>query len=230
MRFDVITIFPQWFESLRTSKIWQRAEETGLIDFQVHDLRNFAEDKHRTVDDTPYGGGAGMVMKVEPLAKAVEAIATVPGRKVLYASPQGRRLTQAWAEELAKVPQLVVVAGRYEGVDERFVEGWVDECFSIGDFVLSGGELPSLALLETVGRLIPGVVGDMESVETDSFSSGALKFPQYTRPSEFRGRSVPDVLLSGNHAQIDEWRENMSLQRTLARRPDLLGEKREETR
>jgi tRNA (guanine37-N1)-methyltransferase len=145
----------------------------------------------------------------------------VPGRKVLYASPQGRMLTQAWAEELANVPQLVVIAGRYEGVDERFVEGWVDESFSIGDYVLSGGELPAMVLLETAARLIPGVVGDWESVTGDSFSTGRLKHPQYTRPAAFRGREVPEVLQSGNHRAIETWREEMSQKRTRERRPDL---------
>jgi tRNA (guanine37-N1)-methyltransferase len=160
---------------------------------------------------------------VEPLVKAVEAIATVPGRKVLYASPQGKRLTQSWAGELATVPQLVVIAGRYEGVDERFVDGWVDESFSIGDYVLSGGELPAMVLLETAARLIPGVVGDWESVTGDSFSAGRLKHPQYTRPAVFRGKEVPQVLQSGNHRAIEAWREEMSRTRTRERRPDLCG-------
>lgn len=225
MRLDVITIFPRMFEALRVSQIWKRAEESGLLDVHVHDLRDYTEDKHHTVDDTPYGGGPGMVMKVEPLAKAVEAIATVPGRKVLYASPQGRKLTQDWAAELAKIPQLVVVAGRYEGVDERFIEGWVDESFSIGDYILSGGELPAMVLLETVARLIPGVVGDWESVANDSFSVGGLKHPQYTRPPVFRGKEVPDVLRSGDHKAIESWRTETSASRTKDRRPDLWEKK-----
>jgi tRNA (guanine37-N1)-methyltransferase len=173
-----------------------------------------------------------MVMKVEPLVAAVETVATVPGRKVLYASPQGRKLTQSWASELASAPQLVVVAGRYEGVDERFTEGWVDSAFSIGDYVLSGGELPAMVLLETVARLIPGVVGDWESVAGDSFSTGRLKHPQYTRPAVFRGKEVPTVLTSGNHRAIEAWREEMSCARTRELRPDLcageFGNKRSE--
>lgn len=221
MRFDVITIFPEMFEALRVNQIWKRAEETGLIEVHIHNLRDFTEDRHRTVDDTPYGGGPGMVMKVGPLTKAVETLATLPGRKVLYASPQGRRLTHEWAAELSKIPQLVVVAGRYEGVDERFIEGWVDESFSIGDYVLPGGELPAMVLLETVARLIPGMVGDWESVAGDSFSAGLLKHPQYTRPAVFRGREVPEVLRSGDHSAIEDWRKAMSLSRTEERRPDL---------
>ncbi len=223
MRFDVVTIFPEFFDSMRVSQIWNRALDKGLIEFQAHDLRNFADDRHRTVDDAPYGGGPGMVLKVEPLAKAVESIPRQAGAKVLYASPQGRQLTHAWANELAEIPQLIIVAGRYEGVDERFVDGWVDEMFSIGDYVLSGGELPAAVLMETTGRLIPGVVGDYESVTTDSFVDGGLKYPQYTRPSEFRGRSVPEALLSGDHAKIEQWRKSAALEKTKVRRPDLLG-------
>ncbi|HLG18307.1 MAG TPA: tRNA (guanosine(37)-N1)-methyltransferase TrmD [Bdellovibrionota bacterium] len=223
MKFDVITIFPQIFESLRVSEIWKRAESAGRIEFGVHDLRAYAEDKHQTVDDVPFGGGPGMVLKIEPLVRAVETIAAVPGRKVLYASPQGRILTQFWVSELAQVPQLVVVAGRYEGVDERFVEGWVDETFSIGDYVVAGGELPAMVLLEAVARQVPGVVGSWESVATDSFTSGLLKYPQYTRPAEFRGKAVPEVLRSGNHREIERWRKAMALKRTLERRPAILA-------
>jgi tRNA (guanine37-N1)-methyltransferase len=228
MRFDVITIFPEIFEALRVSQIWKRAEESGLLQMAVHNLRSYTEDRHHTVDDTPYGGGPGMVLKVEPLAKAVESIATVPGRLVLYASPQGRKLSQDWAAKLSACPQLVVIAGRYEGVDERFVEGWVDESFSIGDYVLSGGELPAMVLLETVARLIPGVVGDWNSVSADSFSSGKLKFPQYTRPPIFRGKEVPEVLRSGDHHAIEAWRKEMANQRTRERRPELLKQAVEE--
>ena len=222
MRLDVVTIFPEMVRALRTSRIWTRAEASGHFQFGVHDLRDFSEDRHRTVDDAPYGGGPGMVLKVEPLVRAVEKIATTPGRKVLYATPQGRPLTQGWIEELSQLPQLVVVAGRYEGVDERFIEGWVDDCFSVGDYVLSGGELPAMVLAEGLVRLRPGVVGDEESVATDSFTSGRLKYPQYSRPAEFRGREVPAVLLSGDHRAIDAWRREVSIQRTQAWRPDLL--------
>lgn len=224
MRFDVVTIFPQWFEALRVSRIWTRAEEKKKFELFVHDLRDYADDSHHTVDDVPYGGGPGMVLKVEPLVKAVEALPVKENRKVFYASPQGKRLDQKKVEEISKLDQVVIVAGRYEGVDERFVEGWVDETYSIGDYILSGGELPAMVLMEAVGRLIPGVVGDYESVATDSFTSGMLKFPQYTRPQVYREREVPKVLLSGNHAEIEKWRRDEALARTKKLRPDLLHE------
>ncbi len=224
MRFDVVTIFPGMFDALRTSQIWARAEESGRIELNLHDLRAFTEDRHRTVDDSPYGGGPGMVLKLDPLVRAVESIPAAPPRKVLFATPQGKRLSQGWAEDLARLSQLVVVTGRYEGVDERFIEGWVDETFSIGDYVLAGGELPAMVLCETISRLIEGVVGDQASVESDSFSSGVLKHPQYTRPASYRGRDVPSVLLSGDHAAIEKWRKEESIRRTRERRPDLLKE------
>ena len=222
MRFDVITLFPSCFDALSVSQIWKRAQQAKAFEFHTHNLRDYAEDAHKTVDDVPYGGGSGMVLKVEPLVKAVESIPTIPGRKVLYASPQGRRLDQKWACELALLPQIVMIAGRYEGVDERFVEGWVDDTFSIGDYVLAGGEIPAMVLLETIVRLIPGVVGDRESVESDSFTSGLLKYPQYTRPANFRGREVPEVLRSGDHRSIERWRKERSVERTLKKRPELL--------
>jgi tRNA (guanine37-N1)-methyltransferase len=228
MRFDVISIFPQIFGALKVSKIWQDAQEKSLLELHVHDLRKFCDDVHRKVDDIPYGGGAGMVMKVEPLANAVESISRLEGSRVIYASPHGRHLTQALAEELATCPQLIFVAGRYEGVDERFVEGWVDESISIGDYVLSGGELPIMVCIEAIARLIPGVVGDVESVKTDSFSQGSrrlLKHPQYTRPAEFRGIEVPEVLRSGNHAAIEAWRRDQSVKRTEKWHPELLDQK-----
>lgn len=228
MRFDVISIFPTMFDGLRASQIFRRAEESGKIELHVHDLRDFAEDKHKTVDDVPFGGGPGMVLKVDPLVRAVESLPTLEGRKVFLTSPQGRKLTQGWVEEIAMLSQVVVVAGRYEGVDERFVEGWVDEEFSIGDYVLAGGEIPAMALVEAAARLIPGVVGDWESVQTDSFTSGGLKHPQYTRPAEFRGMEVPSVLRSGNHGEIEKWRASESLRRTADLRPELLKKKIEE--
>ena len=224
MRFDLISIFPNAFEALKVSRIWKKAEENKKFDFFVHDLRDFSEDSHRTVDDVPYGGGPGMVLKVEPLVKAVESLPKLENRRILYATPQGEKLTQPKIEKLSQVDQLVVVCGRYEGVDERFVEGWVDETFSIGDYILSGGELPAMVLIDAVARLIPGVVGDLESVTTDSFTSGMLKFPQYTRPQVFRNREVPKVLLSGNHADIEKWREEEALARTKKLRADLLHE------
>ena len=222
MRFDVISVLPAMLEAIRVSKIWQKAESAGLLELFVHDLRDFTSDRHRTVDDTPYGGGAGMLLKIEPLVKAVGSIPVVGRRKVLLASPQGTTLTQETVQAWSQLDQIVLVSGRYEGVDERFVDGWIDECFSVGDYVLSGGELPSMVVMEAVSRMIPGVVGRWESVETDSFSCGLLKYPQYTKPPVFRGMEVPAVLQSGHHEKIEAWRKEQSRSRTEQRRPDLL--------
>lgn len=224
MRIDIISALPSIYEALRASMIWKKSEESGLIGLSIHDLRSFAEDKHHTIDDTPYGGGAGMLLKVEPLVKALESIPRQPKSIVLSASPQGRKLDHVWALELSKYDQIIVISGRYEGVDQRFIDGWVDAEFSIGDYVLSGGDLPAMVLVETVGRLIPGVLGNAESVDQDTFSSGLLKYPQYTRPPIFRGMEVPEVLRNGHHLQIDKWRKEQAYKRTKEKRPDLLEE------
>lgn len=203
-----------------------RGIERGLLDVAVHDLRAHTTDRHRSVDDVPYGGGPGMVMKPEPLARAVQAIRQLRGepKAVVLLSPQGRPFSQAEAIRLSGLEHVVLLCGRYEGMDERVREIVATEEISIGDYVLSGGELAALVIVDAVGRLIPGVVGDAQSVEGDSFSRGLLDYPHYTRPAEFEGRPVPDVLLSGHHAEVRRWRKREALQRTLERRPDLLTE------
>jgi tRNA (guanine37-N1)-methyltransferase len=224
MRFDILTIFPGMFAGPLDESILKRAREAGLIDVQLHDLRAWAKDKHRTVDDYPFGGGPGMVMTPEPLAEAVEAVQAMaePRATVVLMSPQGRRLDRALVDELTARPRLLLVCGRYEGIDERVREHLVDVEVSIGDFVVSGGELPAMLLLDAVARHVPGVLGGEGSLEEESFEGGLLEYPQYTRPAEFRGWRVPDVLLSGNHAEIARWRRRQRLLRTLERRPDLL--------
>lgn len=222
MRFDVISIFPNVFSYMETTKIWTRGIESKTIEFYAHDLRNFSDNPHKKVDDTPYGGGPGMLLQIEPLVKALESIPRLPKNKVVLTSPQGDLFTQTKAESYTQLDQLILICGRYEGVDERFIEGWVDELVSIGDYVLLGGELPVMVMMESICRLLPGIVGDQESVKTDSLTSGRLKYPQYTRPAEFRGQKVPDVLLGGNHEEIRLWREKKSNFRTLQKRPDLL--------
>ncbi|MEZ5318447.1 MAG: tRNA (guanosine(37)-N1)-methyltransferase TrmD [Vicinamibacterales bacterium] len=225
MRIDVVTIFPRMVEAALAEGVLARARERGVIDLGVHDLRDQATDRHRSVDDVPYGGGPGMVMMPEPLAGAVEAIAAAhgPASAVVLMTPQGRRFSHAEAERLSRMARLVVMCGRYEGIDERFTEAMVTDEISIGDYVLTGGELPALVVIDAVARLVPGVVGDQASVEGDSFVRGLLDHPHYTRPAEWRGRRVPDVLLSGHHAEIERWRHRESLARTWARRPDLLA-------
>lgn len=226
MKIDIVTIFPDVFPGPLGVSILGRARERGLLDLVVWDLRSFAEDRHRTVDDAPYGGGVGMVMKVEPFVRAVETIRAQAGGEVpvLLTSPQGRRFTQAWAQALARLPRFAILCGRYEGVDDR-VPGLVGaEEVSIGDYVLSGGEIPAMAIIDAVGRLLQGAVGAPSSISEESFSTGLLDFPQYTRPVEFRGRRVPEVLLSGDHEAIRRWRKREALRRTLARRPDLIDE------
>ena len=226
MRFDVLTLFPGIFESPLDETILRRALDAGVIEVAVHDLREWATDRHRTVDDYPFGGGAGMVMKPEPLFAAIEAIQPLaePPATVVLMTPQGRRLDQALVAELAAHPRLLIVCGRYEGVDERVREHLVDLEVSVGDFVVSGGELPALLLIDAVARRIPGVLGAEASLDEESFEGGLLEYPQYTRPSEFRGWTIPDVLLSGHHAEIAKWRRRERLRRTLARRPDLLDD------
>jgi tRNA (guanine37-N1)-methyltransferase len=222
VRIDVVTIFPGIFESPLRESLLGRAIGAGLLDVRVHDLRDSTSDKHRQVDDESYGGGPGMVLKPEPVFAAVESLG--PGeRRTLLLSPAGRRLDQALARELAGEPWLVLICGRYEGVDERVVEGLRAEEVSIGDYVVAGGELPALVVLEAVTRLVPGVIGREQSHEQDSFGDdGVLDHPHYTRPAEFRGMRVPDTLLSGNHAEIERWRREAALEKTRRNRPDLL--------
>jgi tRNA (guanine37-N1)-methyltransferase len=221
VRIDVFTIFPRIVEGPMRESLLGKAIEAGIVDVKIHDLRAFATDKHRQVDDEPYGGGPGMVLKPEPVFAAVESLEKGT-KRVIVLSPAGRRLDQALVRELAKEPWLLLISGRYEGVDERVVEGLPAEEVSIGDYVLSGGEIPALVVLEAVTRLIPGVVGKEESLERESFEDGVLDHPHYTRPSEFRGMAVPGVLLSGNHAEVERWRREAAEEKTRRNRPDLL--------
>jgi tRNA (guanine37-N1)-methyltransferase len=222
VRIDVITIFPGIFDSPLRESLLGRAIEAGLLDVRVHDLRDSTTDKHRQVDDESYGGGPGMVLKPEPVFAAVESLGAGERRTFLL-SPAGRRLDQDLARELAAEPWLVLICGRYEGIDERVAEGLPAEEVSIGDYVVAGGEVPALVVLEAVTRLVPGVIGRGESHEQDSFGDeGMLDHPHYTRPAEFRGMRVPETLLSGNHAEIDRWRREAALEKTRRNRPDLL--------
>ena len=222
MRIDVVTIFPGIFEGPLRESLLGRAIEVGLLDVRVHDLRDSTSDKHRQVDDESYGGGPGMVLKPEPVFAAVESLGA-GDRRTLLLSPAGRRLDQELARELATESWLVLICGRYEGVDERVVEGLPAEEVSIGDYVVAGGEVPALVVLEAVTRLVPGVIGREESHERDSFGdAGVLDHPHYTRPAEFRGMRVPETLLSGNHAEIERWRREAALEKTRRNRPDLL--------
>jgi len=222
VRIDLLTIFPAIFESPLRGSLLGKAIEAGILDVRVHDVRDFATDKHRQVDDEPYGGGPGMVMKPEPLFAAFESLGQGQ-KRVLLLAPAGRRLDQVLVRELAAEAWLVLICGRYEGVDERVTEGIPAEEVSIGDYVLSGGEVPALVLLEAVTRLVPGVIGRKESLQHDSFGEdGLLDHPHYTRPQEFRGMRVPDVLLSGNHAEVERWRREAALAKTRRNRPGLL--------
>src|ERR1051325_9952531 len=224
MRFDVITIFPEIFRGVFEFGIIRRALEAKLIEIAIHDRRDFTSDRHHMVDDRPFGGGAGMVMKPEPLFRAIEAIAhEAPQLRVVLMSPQGRLFDQRAAEELAREERVLLLCGRYEGVDERVVEHLVTDELSIGDYVLSGGEIPAMVVVDAVTRLIPGALGCEQSAEQDSFSSGLLDYPHYTRPADYRGLRVPDILLSGHHAEIEKWRRQKALEKTLRCRPDLVG-------
>jgi tRNA (guanine37-N1)-methyltransferase len=221
VRIDVLTIFPGILKGPLQESLLGKAIETGVVDVRVHDIRDHATDRHRQVDDEPFGGGPGMVMKPEPIFRAVESLG--PGRKrAIVLSPAGRRLDQALVRDLAAEPWLVLVSGRYEGVDERVVEGLPAEEVSIGDYVLSGGELPALVVVEAVTRVVPGVVGREESLTRESFEEGLLDHPQYTRPQEFRGMKVPEILVSGDHARVDAWRRRAAEEKTRRNRPDLL--------
>lgn len=225
MRFKILTIFPEYFTSPLEVGLIKKAREKGLIEIEIYDLRDFALDKHRVVDDEPYGGGEGMVFKPEPLHRALTHIKDRdPQTYVVYLSPQGRLFNQRIAEELSRKRSLLFLCGRYEGIDERIRKHHIDEELSIGDYVLFGGEVASLVVLEAVARLVPGVVGKRDSVDRESFTSGLLKYPCYTRPAEFLGFKVPEVLLSGNHAEIERYRRRASLELTLKRRPELLSQ------
>lgn len=231
MHIDIVTIFPRLFETVFEWGIIQQARRKGLLDIQVVDLREFTEDRHRTVDDRPYGGGEGMVLKPEPIFRAVEAAleAGGPSSHVILLTPQGERFDQEKAKELSLKARLTFICGRYEGVDQRVSDHLVDEEISVGDFILSGGEFAAMLIIDAVSRLIPGVVGKPESVLQESFMEGLLDYPQYTRPAEFRGWRVPDVLLSGDHEAIRKWREQEAWRRTRRRRPDLLAGNQAET-
>lgn len=225
MWIGVISLFPDMFRAITDFGVTGRAVKRGLLEMNLWNPRDFAHDKHRTVDDRPYGGGPGMLMMVQPLRDAIQAAKQAAGDdvKVIYLSPQGKKLTQSGVAELAQHQKLILVAGRYEGIDERVIQSEIDEEWSIGDYVLSGGELPAMTLVDAVSRLVPGVLGDMASAEQDSFTDGLLDCPHYTRPENLDGVMVPDVLLSGNHEHIRRWRLKQSLGRTWQRRPELLN-------
>jgi tRNA (guanine37-N1)-methyltransferase len=223
IRFDILTIFPEMFTSFCGCSLLKKALDKGLITVHLHDIRSYAADKHHMTDDAPYGGGGGMVMKVEPIDRALLSIPMVADAvPIILLTPQGERFSQKIAEELAACPQLVFVCGHYEGVDERVRARLVNREISIGDYILTGGELSAMVLVDAVSRLVPGVLGNSDSAGEDSFSMGLLEYPHYTRPSEYRGWKVPEVLLSGNHREIELWRRRQSLLCTHKKRPDLL--------
>lgn len=223
MRFEVFTLFPETFAPYLQASILQKAAERRLVEISLHNIRDWARDKHHTTDDTPYGGGGGMVMKPEPVFEAVESVlGPEPACPVILLTPQGRVFNHTTAEELVQHERLALLCGRYEGVDERIRQDLVSDEISIGDYVLTGGELPAMIIIDAVSRLIPGVLGDPDGAADDSHASGLLEYPHYTRPPEFRGQAVPEILLSGDHAKIEHWRREQSLLRTLKRRPDLL--------
>jgi tRNA (guanine37-N1)-methyltransferase len=222
MRIDVLTLFPAMFAGPLDESIVRRARDQGQLELQLHNLRDYTHDRHRTVDDRPFGGGPGMLLKPEPIFEAVEHLRRAETRTVLL-SPAGRLFCQAVARELAALPHLLLICGSYEGVDERVRESLVDDEWSIGDYVLTNGALPAMVIIDAVARLLPGVLGDAESAREESFSQDWLEYPQYTRPAEFRGMKVPEVLLSGHHAEIAQWRLAQARQRTAQRRPDLLA-------
>ena len=222
MRIDIFTIFPQMFDSPFADSIIKRARQKGIVEIETHDIREHSKDKHRSVDDAPYGGGAGMVMMAEPLVDAVEKLTRLSNSQCIFLSPQGEPFNQKIARELASLDQIILVCGRYEGIDQRAVDLLADREISIGDYVLSGGEIPAMVIADAVIRLLPGALGNEASAEAESFESGMLEHPHYTRPELFRGMEVPKVLLSGNHADIENWRREESLRRTSDRRPDLI--------
>jgi len=223
LRFDIVSIFPGMFESPVGDSIIQRAREEGLLDLRVHDLRDYSLNKHRKVDDTPFGGGVGMVMNVEPIARVVAAIKKeVPETRTILLSPGGRPFDQEKAWELSRLPSLTLICGRYEGIDERVRLHFVDEEISIGDYILTGGEIPAMVLVEAISRLVPGVLGDPESIVEESFAGDLLEYPQYTRPRDYQGFKVPEILVSGDHKKIRDWQKAEALKKTARVRPDLL--------
>ena len=223
VKFDVLSIFPEMFTSPLNFSLLKKAQEKGLLSISLHDIRSWADDNHKMTDDAPYGGGCGMVMKVEPVEKALNKIRNLEDDSVVVLmTPQGEVLNQKIAVELSGKKSIIIICGRYEGVDERIREHLVDREISIGDYILTGGELPALILIDAVSRFIPDVLGNPESTQSESFSANILEYPQYTRPAEYKNWGVPDVLLSGNHAEIEIWRKRKSLKRTYQRRPDLL--------
>jgi len=224
MKFDILTLFPNMFSSPFQESIVGRAVDKGLVQIRAINIRDFASDKHQVVDDTPYGGGQGMVMKVEPIARAIESVKSQdPTAWTIYLTPQGQPFNQSMAQDLSSRSHLILLCGRYEGIDERVRELFLNKEISIGDYVLTGGELAAMVLIEAISRLLPGVLGSDRSAQEDSFFQSLLEYPQYTRPSNFRGMEVPEVLLSGNHAAIERWRKREALRRTMDRRPDLLA-------
>jgi tRNA (guanine37-N1)-methyltransferase len=227
MRFDVFTLLPDTFAPYLQASILQKASERGLLEFHVHNIRDYTHDKHHTTDDTPYGGGGGMVMKPEPVFEAIEnVLGPTPSCPIILMTPQGRVFNQKIAMELAGQSQISLLCGRYEGIDERIREHLVTDEISIGDYVLTGGELPALILIDAIARLLPGVLGDPDGAMDDSHASGLLEYPHYTRPPEFRGWGVPEILLSGDHGRVENWRREQSLLRTLQKRPDMLDSTR----
>ena len=231
LRFDIVSIFPGMFESPFGDSIIQRAREEGLLDLRVHDLRDYSLNKHRKVDDTPFGGGVGMVMNVEPIARVITAIKKeVPETRTILLSPGGRPFDQEKAWELSCLPSLTLICGRYEGVDERVRLHFVDEEISIGDYVLTGGEIPAMVLVEAISRLVPGVLGDPESVVEESFTGELLEYPQYTRPRDYQGFKVPEILVSGDHKKIRDWQKAEALKKTARVRPDLLKNNKQQNK
>ena len=226
MRIDVLTLFPGMFQNFLSESIIKRAREKAKADIRLYNIRDYSTDKHRKADDKPFGGGPGMVLLIEPIYNALKKIVGAKRARVVLMSPQGERLTQKTAKRLAKLKKLVIICGHYEGIDERVKEGLADEEISIGDYILTCGEIPAMVLIDAVVRLIPGVLGDKESVISESFENDLLEYPQYTRPASFRGMQVPAVLLSGNHKKIAAWRRKEAITRTENRRPDLLKKTR----
>jgi len=227
MRIDIITIFPRMFEPVLNESIVKRAQNKGRVRIYIHNLRDYSQDKHKKVDDRPFGGGSGMVMRLEPIFRAVEASIrntqyAIRNTQVILLTPQGKTLTQKVCKKLAKYKHLILICGHYEGIDERVRQYLVDEEISIGDYVLTGGELPAMVLVDCLARLIPGVLGDKNSLNFESFTGNLLEYPQYTRPANYRRMKVPAILLSGNHKKIAEWRKNQAIKRTKKIRPDLL--------